>query len=169
MRAIIRPAGSLLGLLLVTAAASAYYPPWCNPLTGMPYPTAPDCCGPGWYNVGPCGMVYGPNYYLVPPWAPPMPCFGPRYNPQTQKYEMPQPCPPQYAQQQPQQPQQQQYPTHPFVRGPRDFFMWNESLEEQESRSIRPNLVPSAPELLPSPGPAAAPLPAPRPAEPAMR
>jgi hypothetical protein len=57
----------------------------------------------------------------------------PVFNPGTGKIEFPQQPPP--AGQQP-------YPSHPFVRGPRDFFMWNESLEEQESRSARPPLVP---------------------------
>jgi hypothetical protein len=28
------------------------------------------------------------------------------------------------------------------VRGPRDFFMWSESMEEQEGRNSRPALVP---------------------------
>ena len=38
--------------------------------------------------------------------------------------------------------QQNVFPTHPFVRGPRDFFMWNETLEEQQGRDVRPNIVP---------------------------
>jgi hypothetical protein len=141
---------SALGALLLFGSVCAANPPWGNPLTGQPYPTAPDACGPGFYVVGPYGMVYGPNYYLVPPWAPVGTCiptaYGqckpgvaqpsqplPAFSPATGKIEFPNPGPAQ---------QKQVYPTHPFVRSPRDFFMWNESIEEQESRSARPGLVP---------------------------
>jgi hypothetical protein len=34
------------------------------------------------------------------------------------------------------------YPTHPWARSPRDFFMWNEQMEEQNGRDVRPNFVP---------------------------
>ena len=34
------------------------------------------------------------------------------------------------------------YPTHPFVRSPRDFFMWGEMMEEERSRGNRPFPVP---------------------------
>jgi hypothetical protein len=30
----------------------------------------PDFCGPGSYYTGPNGMVYGPNYSVVPPYLP---------------------------------------------------------------------------------------------------
>ena len=45
--------------------------------------------------------------------------------------------------QMPQQGQQQTgvYPTHPYVRSPRDFFMWNEDMEDSRGRDTRPNLV----------------------------
>jgi hypothetical protein len=163
MRAIIRCGGGLLGLLLLTSVSTAY-PPWCNPLTQQPYPTAPDACGYGFYVVGPYGMVYGPNYYLVPPFRPvgtclptnyqgqqpnipgraplSLPVLGgppgavqpmPVFNTQMGKIEFPSPGP---------AAQKQLYPTHPFVRGPRDFFMWSESMEEQEGRNSRPALVP---------------------------
>src|SRR4051794_37693153 len=45
-------------------------------------PQAPDACGPGYYNVGPCGMVYGPNYYLQPCFLPYQGAvFGPKAPP----------------------------------------------------------------------------------------
>jgi hypothetical protein len=34
------------------------------------------------------------------------------------------------------------YPTHPFVRGPRDFFMWGENMEDEERARRRPFPVP---------------------------
>lgn len=34
------------------------------------------------------------------------------------------------------------FPTHPYVRGPRDFFMWRENMEERAAREARPLLVP---------------------------
>lgn len=72
----------------------------------FPYrPVAPDACGPGYYGVGVCGMVYGPNYCLHPPFPPfngARPCF-----PKGGDGNGPYPT----------------YPSHPFARGPRDFFM----------------------------------------------
>ena len=35
-----------------------------------------------------------------------------------------------------------QYPTHPWARGPRDFFMFRENMEEQLSRQTRPSVLP---------------------------
>jgi hypothetical protein len=139
MRAITRCSGSLLGLLLAALISSAQQP-WVTPVTRLPFPTAPDACGPGWYNQGPCGMVYGPNHYLVPPsWQPfcpsaPHPSMVPGMPamPGVPRFEYPKPGPG----------RKEVYPTHPFARGPRDYFMWNESIEEQEGRSPRPALVP---------------------------
>jgi hypothetical protein len=59
-----------------------------------PRPPAPDLCGPGFYDVNCCGAVHGPNYCVRPPWPP---YNGERPNLST--------------------------PTHPFARGPRDYFM----------------------------------------------
>lgn len=33
-------------------------------------------------------------------------------------------------------------PTHPYVRSPRDFFMFYENLEAERSRDLRPTLIP---------------------------
>jgi hypothetical protein len=155
--------GALLALLLATPLVSAYT--WGSPIYCRPYYPAPDACGPGWYVVNPWGMVYGPNYYVYPPFPPVGGCSPanyytaraqaqapagypilpgrpgqppqplPVFNPQTAKIEFPTPPPP--------PPQAKTvYPTHPFVRSPRDYFMWNEALEEQEGRAARPSFVP---------------------------
>lgn len=34
------------------------------------------------------------------------------------------------------------YPTHPFTRSPRDFFMWGENMDEERARGNRPFPVP---------------------------
>jgi len=34
------------------------------------------------------------------------------------------------------------FPTHPFVRGPRDFFMWGETMDQERARGSRPYPVP---------------------------
>jgi hypothetical protein len=33
------------------------------------------------------------------------------------------------------------YPTHPYIRSPRDFFMWSEDMQDTRGRDVRPNLV----------------------------
>jgi hypothetical protein len=94
---------AVLGLALATPAARAqcYYP----------IPTAPDMCGPGFYCNGICGMVYGPNYCPYPPFAPfqgmvpgPPPPKGP-CGPGGGPLGSP------------------VFPTHPYARSPRDYFM----------------------------------------------
>ncbi len=92
MRATIAWLGALgaAALLAASAQANPYFP--CAP-------QAPDACGPGWYNVNCCGAVYGPNYWLRPPYPP--------FN-----GVLP-----------PMQGQQTNFPTNPYMRSPRDFFM----------------------------------------------
>jgi hypothetical protein len=92
----------LAGLLLAATAgtASAQYPA----PHAYPGPTAPQACGAGFYSAGPYGMAYGPNYNPLPaypftmlgPGVPPLPPMGGR---------------------------QIGFPTHPYARSPRDFFM----------------------------------------------
>jgi len=117
-----------LGALLVSAAASsaawAAGPccPW--PMTPDPrypcIPRAPDMCGQGWYCANPCGMVYGPNYCVHPPF-PPFNGLLPGPTPRVAVVQNPG-QPPQYVQL-PQEPPPPIFPTHPFARSPRDFFM----------------------------------------------
>jgi hypothetical protein len=96
---------SWLGALLLTGASipAAHAQSWC-----WGGPTAPDACGPGFYTRGPCGAVYGPNYYLQPPVQPfngfvPPVCHG--------------------AGQGGGPPGSPVFPTHPYARSPRDYFM----------------------------------------------
>lgn len=95
MKAILAAVGAL-GLLAAShSAASAQWFPPCRP-------QAPDACGPGMYYSHPCGMIYGPSYNVRPPFPPfqgllPVP-----------KKDA---CP------------EMLFPTHPYARGPRDYFM----------------------------------------------
>src|SRR5262245_2075346 len=85
-----------LGALALMAAGSGM-------AQAGPYPygprQAPDACGPGYCVTNAFGMIYGPNYWLTPPFPPfngptGMPCGQPSPN----------------------------FPTHPYARGPRDYF-----------------------------------------------
>jgi hypothetical protein len=40
------------------------------------------------------------------------------------------------------QPMLASFPTHPFCRSPRDFFMWTEAMEDQAMRARLPILAP---------------------------
>ena len=117
MKATIPWAGALLGITLAASLVSAqnYWPAGYH----VPRPAAPDACGPGFYSVNPGGAIYGPNYWLRPPGEPfnglPLPA---------REYRGP------------------SYPAHPYARGPRDFFMWRENMEDQMRRDQRPVLVP---------------------------
>jgi hypothetical protein len=143
MKAIVRWGGGLAAVLLISSVSFAQT--WVTPVTKMPYPPNPDACGPGYYVVNGCGAVYGPNYWIKPPYPPfngilPGPtgqCLQAAQNgipPWTMK---PPPNPPQN----PGRPQTGIYPTHPYIRSPRDFFMWSEDMQDTRGRDIRPNLV----------------------------
>lgn len=116
MKATVR---SLAIFIFTLAAASfAQADPYCSPVFHVPLPPAPDTSGPGFYTYCPNGMIYGPGYWLRPAWAP--------YNG---------PAAPFMGQQNP-------FRYHEYVRGPRDFFMWRENMEDQMRRSQRPALLP---------------------------
>jgi hypothetical protein len=92
--------GTLLALSIFASWASADYPYYpCCPQ----YRPAPDTCGPGYYYTNPYGMIYGPNYYLRPPF-PPVQGIPPNLNRQSA-------------------PTPVGFPTHPYLRSPRDYFM----------------------------------------------
>ena len=83
------------------------HPGQINPQQQAPYfvyyiPTAPDMMGPGFYYTNCYGVTYGPNYCVTPPFAP---CNGPL--PAFQKPKAP----------------GMSFPTHPYVRSARDYFM----------------------------------------------
>jgi hypothetical protein len=99
--------GALLAAVLAAAPARAqcYYPP---------IPQAPDACGPGYYCTGPCGMTYGPGYCLRPGFEPFQgailgpPAGGPGgLGGPGGPGGLGSPL----------------FPTHPYARGPRDYFM----------------------------------------------
>jgi hypothetical protein len=89
-----------------------------NPQQQVPYfvyyiPTAPDMMGPGFYYTNCYGVTYGPNYYVTPPFAPcngPLPAFCPinGSGPGNQRAKT-------YP--------GMSFPTHPYVRSSRDYFM----------------------------------------------
>jgi hypothetical protein len=77
--------------------------------------------------MGPNGVVYGPNYWFRPPGEPfngSTTDAAPTSSPWGRARRVP------------------TYPSHPYVRGPRDFFMWRENMEDQMRREQRPVLVP---------------------------
>jgi hypothetical protein len=172
MKAILQWGSGMVAVLLFVSTSHAY--DWASPVFKWPIQTVPDACGPGWYNVGPCGMVYGPNYYVVPPCMPfngllPGPGGGalmqarqgiPPWMMQGAGGRgpggIPLPPTPVNTPVPPGTPQPPLapgapvpdhrtytgvYPSHPYIRSPRDFFMWNEELEDMRGRDIRPNLV----------------------------
>jgi hypothetical protein len=114
-RTVLTAAGLLLALCAVPATQAAPWPdcsccPYCYP-PPPPRPPAPDACGPGSYCTGICGMTYGPNYYLRPPFPPfngmlPPPSAVLNGNGRG-----------------PFGPGSPVFPAHPYARSPRDYFM----------------------------------------------
>lgn len=95
MRATIAWLGAVgaFALLAASAQADPYLPG---------YQPAPGACGPGCYNGNYGGAVYGPSYWMN---LPPMPFNGmlpPMQNVNGNQFG---------------------FPTHPYARSPRDFFM----------------------------------------------
>jgi hypothetical protein len=120
MKATIPWLGAVLCAAIAGSLAQAQF---CAPALRTPILPAPDACGPGCYYTNPYGMTYGPNYNVRPPF-PPVNGMPPQagFGQQGGGVGM--------------------FPSHPFARGPRDFFMWNEVLEERILRERRPALVP---------------------------
>jgi hypothetical protein len=119
-----------LGLAALLLAFLAASPGRANPWVVYP-PVAPDACGPGWYNTGPCGMVYGPNHWLRPGWDP-FNGLVPRYGQPSSPGNGGLPPLPTLADMAaphannghtPGLPSSPVFPSHPYARSPRDFFM----------------------------------------------
>ena len=118
MKAVVPWLGAVLFSALVASLAQA------DPSYGC-VRQAPDCCGPGFYCPNQYGAYYGPCYYLQPPWPPVgtlppgavgCPGSGPGNGAPGM---MPGGCG-----QMPGGPGTiAAFPSHPFARGPRDFFM----------------------------------------------
>ncbi len=110
-------------------------PAYPGPFPGYPPPPriAPDACGPGYYCYCPDGSYIGPNYCLRPPFAPfngILPPRGANGAPQAPMMGQP-PVKPMVM-----------FPTHPWARSPRDYFMWGEAQEDLLTRARRPVFVP---------------------------
>ncbi len=168
MRAITPWLGALLTAALSASLAIAQYPmppygpqPPMSPQGPMPpfamqppqggYPgyapqvrwLAPDACGPGYYTWCPDGSYIGPNYWLHPPYAPfngILPGGGGMRPPAG----LPQPPMPGQAPMAPKFAPKPMvvFPSHPYARSPRDFFMWSEAQEDRLTRERRPSFVP---------------------------
>jgi hypothetical protein len=117
-----------VALLLACLATS---PTRANPWFVYP-PVAPDACGPGWYNTHPCGMTYGPNHWLTPGF-PPFNGLVPKYGQPAAPGGLP-PLPTLPGQHVPGVtnaprgdipglPPSPLFPSHPYARSPRDYFM----------------------------------------------
>lgn len=105
---------ALLSLPLYAGSASAQV------ITCYPPPQAPDMCNTRPFYYPTCyGMVYGPNYYLRPPFPPFQGMIGPvgAYGVQG----MFPGCPPQMLP----QPGIAAFPSHLYARSPRDYFMYD--------------------------------------------
>jgi hypothetical protein len=105
MKATVAGLAALLALAVITPASHAQYPPrpfypWCY----APIPQAPDASGPGFYCANPYGQVYGPNYNVYPSFLPFNGMVFPPCNGNGNGGSA-------------------LIPTHPFARGPRDYFM----------------------------------------------
>jgi hypothetical protein len=104
MRVTIPWLAAVLCLGVGTGLAAAQYPyPYPYPYPVPMVRQAPNTFGPGYYATNQYGGVYGPNYCLQPPF---LPFNGVRPNLQRQQQQGP-----------------PAFPTHPFARSPRDFFM----------------------------------------------
>jgi hypothetical protein len=120
------------------------YAPGEPPMPGMPYMG---------YTPPPPMVAYG-TAYAPPPWANGH-AQPPGWHTSNRIYYCGPPpiqigAPPPHVMQQimpelyapPPPPDNPTFPTHRYVRSPRDFFMWSEALEDQTRRERRPGLVP---------------------------
>jgi hypothetical protein len=112
MKAVLTGWAVCLSFALAAGSASAqvWYP--C-------VPQAPDACNPGYICTNCCGMMYGPNHCVRPPGLPfngMIPGPPPGYNRNYAGLYGPGNCPgsPWGS---------PNFPTHPWARSPRDFFM----------------------------------------------
>jgi hypothetical protein len=108
MKASLTWLGAFLGAGLVASLATAGPPGYAC------HPQAPDACGPGSYATNECGAYYGPNYNVRPAGAPfTMPPFPPTASGRGRGR----------GARGPQAIGSPNFPTHPYARSPRDFFM----------------------------------------------
>jgi len=154
MKATVSLLGALLGAAFLVAPVQAQYYPGNRP-------QAPDACGPGFYCANACGMVYGPNHCVYPPFPP---FNGMVFGPKAPSGPGGPGCPP-FGPQGP-----VTFPTLPFARGPRDYFMYGETDLLGEARVAgggEPNVFfpgqPATVPVAPAPVPVVPPTPPPFP------
>jgi hypothetical protein len=135
-----------LAALLVAGLSSPLVgaDPWYQPCYPC-IPKAPDACGPGFYAINSYGGLYGPNYCLRLPCLPPnglrplpvnyvppiqsVPAVAAQYR----SYGFGVPCYPVQPAACPGPgpgPAILAIPTHPFARGPRDYFMAGQTMND---------------------------------------
>src|SRR5262249_41263321 len=124
MRAAVPFLGAFLASVLAASAARAQLPYYStSPVTKKPLGVAPDLSRQrGSSCTNGRGMVYGPIFSVLPPFQP------------FQGYlpGMSASCPPQGP----------NFPSHPYARGPRDYFMFMEAQEDLLTRQRSPVIVP---------------------------
>ncbi len=100
----------VFGSMLVVAITSADAPAQYIYPQPPPYQVqfAPDMCGPGFYCTNGCTW-YGPSYNVYPPFPP----YGGIVPVPMSLY-------------------------NPYVRSPRDYFMWTEAQKDRSTREARP-------------------------------
>jgi hypothetical protein len=119
MKATVAALGIVLGALVAVPAVRAQ---GCCPC--VPY-AAPTC----WYQQSYYGQWFGPNCYVNPPYppfqgmvlAPPRPPAAPGMSPTPGMVAVPGSAP---VYQMPGYGGTVAFPSHPWARSPRDFFMW---------------------------------------------
>jgi hypothetical protein len=128
-----------LGALCVVAFLPALAHAQHGRFPGYPPPPriAPDACGPAIYWPCPDGTYLGPSYYLRPPFEP----FQ-GFRPTMQRGPNGALVPVSPFGQGQGQGQSPVFPTHPYARSPRDFFMWGEAQQDLHTRERRPPLAP---------------------------
>ncbi len=125
-------------LAFVCSTSDAQY--W-SPALQRPLAHNPDMRGPGFYMITPTGYVTGPHYVVVPPWCPESGVGAPGRPCRKGGGPMPGGGHPGMAGS-PGLPTTNSFPSHPYARSPRDFFMFHENLEAERSRDFRPSIVP---------------------------
>lgn len=105
MKATIAGLAALLALAVFAPASPAqYYGRPYNPYYYPPIPRAPDICNPN-CSYNPCAGMFGPNLNVYPPFQPFNGAVFPPSNGGGGATQL--------------------FPTHPFARSPRDYFMVN--------------------------------------------
>ncbi|MBI3410775.1 MAG: hypothetical protein HY040_20760 [Planctomycetes bacterium] len=129
MKATIVWAGALIGVAAAAVPSFADYPPYFSPVVYQRQGNACPNYGQGSFapqNQG--GLFYGHLHPVQPGFPPSSGIYHGMFNgnggiPGANGTPG-------------------SFPSHTYMRGPRDFFMWREVMEDAQRRDQRPNLVP---------------------------